>query len=320
MERIVLFAQIVATLFFVQAVYWMVRYIGDRRQAELRRRLKHAGEAVDKEENRLLRQERLAHSLAMHKFLASIGRFQKISELIVQTDLDWTVAQVLGYALALGGIGFLIGVIMGSLVPAIALSLLGAAVPYFVLTISRDRRSHQISQQLPEALDMLTRSLRSGHAMPTAIKLASQELPLPVATEFGRCYEEQSLGATLERSILNMTKRVPQNLDLKIFAVTVTVQGQVGGNIAEILERIAETIRERYKFYGRLRALTAEGRLSALILGSIPWVVMGTLWVVQKQYLQDFFAHEAGKMMAGFGFFLWLFGILWMRKITQVEV
>jgi tight adherence protein B len=188
------------------------------------------------------------------------------------------------------------------------------------LVICRDRRSFTISRQLPEALDMLVRSLRAGHAVPTAIKLAAQELPTPIATEFGRCYEEQALGTTVEQAIFNMTDRVPKNMDLRIFAVSVSVQGQVGGNAAEMLERIAETIRERFKFYGSLRALTAEGRISGLILGSMPWLVMVAIWVIRSEYLQDFFAHPVGKMMGLCAFCTWLAGILWMKRIVKVEV
>lgn len=319
MGKLALLSLIIASLFVAQSVYWVIRYSGERKQLELRRRLQEVGE-TSREENRLLRMGRLAKSDKLNSFLGTFGSFEGLSRLLHQTDLDWTVAQVLGYGLAFSGLGAIAGLVLKSLPGTIAFFGLGASIPYLVILQARNKRSFEISKQLPEALDMLCRSVRAGHAIPTAIKLAAQELPTPIATEFGRCYEEQVLGAAVDRAIMNMTARVPNNLDLKIFAVSVTVQAQVGGNIAEIMERIAETIRERYKFYGQLRALTAEGRISGMILGALPWVVMGIIWIVQRKYLVDFFSQPLGKLMALGALCLWLLGILWMRKIAKVEV
>jgi tight adherence protein B len=319
MERLILICLVVASLFLAQGVYWLIRYAYDRKRQELRRRLDHAGE-VDSSHGRLLREDRLARSDKLHRLLMSIGRFDRHARLLAQTDLEWTVARVLTYAGALALLGGVLGLLSRSILLAIVLAALGAALPYWTLIIQRDRRSRAISEQLPDALEMLVRSLRAGHAIPTAIKLSAQELPTPIATELGRCYEEHALGASIEQAVFNVTSRVPANLDLKIFAVTIAVQGQVGGNAAETLENIAATIRERYKFYGQLRALTAEGRLSGWILGSMPWLVLVALWVTRRDYLELFFASPLGKLMSAGAFGLWVIGLLWMRKIAKVEV
>ena len=126
-----------------------------------------------------------------------------------------------------------------------------ALVPSF--TQARGERVH-------EALDMMARSLRAGHSLASAFKMVATELPAPINIEFGRAFEEQNLGMSFERAVIQMTKRAPQNRELKIFAVSVILQKETGGNLVEIAEGLAELVRQRYRFYGKLKTLTAEGR------------------------------------------------------------
>ena len=132
-----------------------------------------------------------------------------------------------------------------------------------VLSASRAAQPQKLSEQLPDALDMMARSLRAGHALTSAFKLVATEMPPPIASSSRRAFEEQNLGMPFERAVLQMTKRAPTNRDLKIFAVSVIIQKETGGNLVEIIEKIADTIRQRYRFYGKLRTLTAEGRCPA---------------------------------------------------------
>jgi len=184
---------------------------------------------------------------------------------------------------------------------------------------ARERRSLQLSGQLPDALDMMVRSLRAGHGVTAAMRLVAEEMPLPVAMEFGRCFEEQRLGVPLDDAMRNMVARVPTNDDLKILAVSLIIQHDTGGNLIEILENIANTVRDRFKFFGKLRALTVEAKMSAWILSALPVVCAGLVLLVNPNYLQPLVASSLGNAMMLFGVALWGVGILWMRRLAQVD-
>jgi tight adherence protein B len=195
----------------------------------------------------------------------------------------------------------------------------GALLPIAFAMYSRSRRSTKFSSQLPEGLDMMVRSLRAGHGLSAAFKLVATEMPLPIAVEFARCFEEHNIGVDFRGAVENMTKRVPNNLDLKIFAVSVVLQHETGGNLVEILEQIAHTIRERYKFYGKLAALTAEGRISGLILGLLPFVTTALIAVGNPDYIAVLFKDPLGPYFIIAGLMLWLSGIVWMARLAKVD-
>jgi tight adherence protein B len=195
----------------------------------------------------------------------------------------------------------------------------GLAGPTLVAVTVRQQRSKAISSQLPEALDMMVRSLRAGHGVSAAFKLVATEMPVPVAVEFARCFDEHNLGVDFRSAVENLTKRVPNNLDLRIFAMSVVLQHETGGNLVEILEQIAYTIRERYKFYGKLAALTAEGKVSGVILGALPIVVTLLLSLTNGKYLRPLVEDPGGRMIAMTAFGLWAAGIAWLVRLTKVE-
>jgi tight adherence protein B len=177
----------------------------------------------------------------------------RVEALLEQAEVRITVARLL----AISGIALLVGGLLGLLsnigiLMSLVLGPLGAILPFGYVAFMRRRRSNKLSEQLPDALDMMARSLRAGHALASSFKLVSSEMPSPINTEFARAFEEQNLGMPFERAVAQMTKRAPANRDLKIFAVSVIVQKETGGNLVEIIEKIAETIRARYRFYGKL--------------------------------------------------------------------
>ena len=319
MSKFLLLTLILSTLFVAEAIYWVIRYFGERRQSDLRRRLRQVGAQVEGG-GLMLRASRLAKSDQLKSLLGSNNVFLNLEQLLLQSNLEWTVAALLAYSLVGAIVGLMLGALARSGTAGVLCMSAGAALPFLIVVRSRTKRSQEISRQLPEALDMIVRSLRAGHALPTSIKLAAHELPTPIATEFGRAYEETVLGESLEQATLNMAGRVPGNLDLRIFAVSLVITKQTGGNLAEMLDKIATTIRERYKFYGHLRALTAEGRMSGVILGALPWVVLVVIWMTRRKYLQEFWDDPMGKWMAAGGMMLWITGVVWMKRMTKVEV
>jgi tight adherence protein B len=145
-------------------------------------------------------------------------------------------------------------------------------------------------------------------------------MPTPVSIEFGRAFEAQELGMPFEKAVADMTRRAPENQDLKIFALSVIVQKETGGNLVEIIEKIADTVRSRYKFQGKLRGLTAEGRMSSYILGALPFVCVLFLMVANRPYIMHLFNDDIGTYILGYGIISWSLGFLWMRNMMKIKL
>lgn len=299
-----------------EAVYYFVRYLSEAKGEALKRRLRIVG-GIEGGVH-ILRRRRLARSQMLHELLSSFESMERLEKLLDQTDLELHVAQVLFYIALSALLGALVGLVLRSGVAAVALAALGGVAPLLVILNARSSRARRVSEQLPDALEMMARAIKAGHALPSSFKLVAQECPAPIAVEFAKAYEQQNLGLSFEQAVLNMTERVPSNLDLKLFAVSVVIQKETGGNLVEVLTSIADTMRERFKFYSKLRALTAEGRLSGWILGVLPIVVAFLIYLTNREYLSEL-GHGAGRMIAIGGFASWLFGIAWIRRLAQVD-
>jgi tight adherence protein B len=317
--QVVLVATALAALIAAQGVYYLFVYLGERRRADLHRRLQALSRPSEGKASLFLRERRMARSAGLERLLRSVTFANRLERVLEQTDLPFTVAAILGLALALAAVAtFGLWMVLHSPLALVGVPL-GLAIPVVLVLNARVRRSHKVSLQLPDALEMMTRSLRAGHGIAAAFKLVAEEMPPPVAVEFGRCFEEQKFGVDFREAVGNMTERVPGNLDLKIFAVSAIVQRETGGNLVEILEQIASTIRERFKFYGKLRALTAEGRVSGYILGGLPIVCLILVSLFNPSYLGPLYLDPIGRLIALGGLALWALGILWMVKMVRVD-
>lgn len=318
MSGVILLATALACLAVAEALYYAVRYAGERKRADLRKRLRAAREEGTA---RLLRERRVAKSAELERVLRVMPFTDRLERLLVQTDLDWTVAGLYGFgllssAVLAGALTVLFGLQPTLLAAAVPI---GVVVPIGIAMIARGRRSVQVSAQLPEALDMMVRSLRAGHGVNAAFKLVATEMPVPIAVEFARCFEETNLGVELRKAIENMTERVPGNLDLKIFAVSVVLQHETGGNLVELLEQISHTIRERYRFYGKLAALTAEGKVSGTILGALPFFTTMVIAIGNGEYLQTLVTDPMGQYFIFAGIAMWLMGVSWLFRLAKVD-
>ena len=192
-------------------------------------------------------------------------------------------------------------------------------LPIFVLKFKIAKRMAKFNEQLPEALEMLSRSLRAGHSIGAGFGLISQEMANPLAREFGRCYEEQNLGVSLETSLDSMAKRIP-NLDLRFFATAVILQRQTGGDLAEILEKIGRLIRSRYKLAGQIQALTGEGRLSGIVLLALPPGLFLMMFFLNKDYVMKLFTDPMGQWMLGGAIVMQIAGAYCIKKIIDIKV
>jgi tight adherence protein B len=304
----------------LEAAYYGVRHLLQRRSMELKRRLQSLGQAGTPESS-LLRRGRLAAAPALDTLLRAMRPALWAERLLEAADSRLTVAQLWVYSASLAFGGFALTLALGFPFVLVLLVVGGSgAVPTLLLLASAERRNRKLSEQLPEALDMMSRSLRAGHAISAAFQMVAGEMPEPVSVEFGRAFEEQRLGLPLEQAIRHMTERLPKNRDLKILAVSTIIQKETGGNLAGLLSGIAETIRARYRFEGKVRALTAEGRASGVILSLMPVAFAFILGLLNPGYFAPLLTDPTGKLVTLCAVGAWLTGVLWLYRLTKVDL
>jgi tight adherence protein B len=195
----------------------------------------------------------------------------------------------------------------------------GAVLPLVWLLFRRKRRLKAFSSQLPDALELLGRALRSWHSLAAGFDLVRQEMTAPISVEFGRVFEENNLGIPLTEAMESLTERVP-NLDLKFFATAVILQRQTGGDLAEILDKIGALIRDRFRIWGQIQALTGEGRLSGIVLLAMPPVLFLAVYRLNPEYVMLLFTDPLGKKMLIGTIVLQLLGAWMIRKIVNIKV
>ena len=192
-------------------------------------------------------------------------------------------------------------------------------VPLSYVWYRRHSRLKKFAAQLPDALELVARALRAGHSLAAGMHVVAEEMPSPIADEFGRVYEEQNLGIAIEESLESMCGRVP-NLDLRFFVTSVAIQRQTGGDLAEILDKIGYVIRERYRILGQVKALTAEGRLSGVILIALPFTMFLLMLHIKYDYVEKLWTHPLGVKMALAALVMQFIGALVIRKIVNIKV
>jgi tight adherence protein B len=247
-------------------------------------------------------------------------RFGNIGLLFEQADTNLNLAKLLAIAAALAMLGIAVGLILQVhpvILPLMGLSL--GALPFLWLLLRRKRRLKAFAAQLPDALEMLARGLRSGQSLIFGFNMVTTEMPLPISKEFGRVYEEQNLGVPLDESLKTLTGRIP-NLDLKFFVTAVILQRQTGGDLAEILDKIGNLIRDRFRIWGQVQALTGEGRLSGIVLIALPFVLFLAVHHLNPDYVSMLFTDPLGKQMLVVAVVMQIVGALVIQKIVNIKV
>ncbi len=222
------------------------------------------------------------------------------------------------------GLGLGLGLTMVTLVfvniyVAPVAGLVGFFLPLLWLYFKRNGRLKRFASQLPDAMELVARALRAGHSLAAGLHVVAEEMPQPIAKEFGRVYEEQNLGIALEDALKNMCNRIP-NLDLRFFVTSVAIQRQTGGDLAEILDRIGYIIRERFKILGQVKALTAEGRLSGIVLIALPIGLFLMMLSMKPDYVALLWTDPMGVKMSIGAIVLMLVGAFSIKKIIDIKV
>jgi tight adherence protein B len=242
---------------------------------------------------------------------------------IQQAGLSWSATHLL---LAMGllcipglGLGAAIGLLGNRFLTAIGVAVVAGALPYFYVRRKRKKRLDTLEEQFPEALDFLSRSMRAGHAFTISLQMVGEEMMDPLGQEFRTLFNEQNLGATLEAALRNFSERVPL-LDVRFFTSSVLLQKQTGGNLAEILTRLAYVIRERFRLKGQVRAASAHGRMTATILTILPIATMLGMLFVAPGYLQGMAKDPDGKWLIGGSIAAQFIGYYFIKKIITIKV
>ena len=275
------------------------------------------GGVIDAEEASLLASPLDETRSVVDRLLAKAGGFQKF---FLQADSPLEPAQIVLLSMGLAGTA-LFGTTIAGLHWAIgvAAGALLSLVPFAWLFFRRRRRLKMFAQQLPEALELVSRVLRAGHSLAAAINMVAEEMPEPIAGEFRRCYEQQNLGVPLEDALEEMTDRIP-NLDLRFFVTSVVLQRQTGGDLAEILDKIGRLIRERFRIWGQIQALTGEGRLSGIVLLALPPFLFVVMLRLNYDYIMKLFEDPLGHRMLAAGIVSQIIGALVIKKIITIKV
>jgi tight adherence protein B len=270
----------------------------------------------------MLKQGSLLESLSASQgfFADFVARFGNLSKLFEQADTTLTPHRffLISGGLALGAAAIaVIAKFPVALVPPLA--IMCGAMPLAWLMFRRRRRFSKFAAQLPDALELISRALRAGHSLASGFHLVGEEMNEPLGKEFNRVFEEQNLGISMEEALTSLTERIP-NLDLRFFATAIVLQRQTGGDLAEILDKIGYLIRERFKIWGQVQALTGEGRLSGIVLLALPPALFLAVYRLNPDYVTVLFTDPMGRQMLLGAAVLQIVGALVIRKIVNIRV
>ncbi len=257
---------------------------------------------------------------AVDRLFGETERGSALGRWIEQSGVKTTISAVL---LTSAGAGVAVGFILNMAFRAPwALPLgfaVGFAVPFGVLKMKRGRRMRAFEEQFPEALDLIARALKAGHAFATGLKMAADELPEPVGPEFRKTFDEQNFGLPLKDALENLTFRVPL-LDVRFFATAVLIQRETGGNLSEILENLGHVVRERFKILRQVRVYTAHGRLTGYVLLALPAVLCIALAYINPDHMNLLFRDRMGQMLLMTAIVMQTVGYVWIRQVVKIEV
>lgn len=286
----------------------------------MRARVDGVIQGLDDEQLSILRQRQLENASRGDRWVAQLPGGQRLLEWIEQSGGKATADAVVLTGVAIGLLGAALTYLFMSNIVFAALILVGLALlPIIKVYYERSRRLMQFEEQLPEALDIMVRALRAGHAFNEALGMVGDELEGPVADEFSRAYSDINYGMGLDLVFLELLRRVP-SVSLQALTTAVLIQRQVGGNTAEILSKIAAVVRARFRFKRKVKTLTAEGRMSGWVLAMVPFALAATLMLVAPDYLQELKITEDGKGLVMKGLVLELIGIIWIRRLLKMDV
>jgi tight adherence protein B len=311
-----------AVILLIEGLYlWWNSYHGGGAQ-RIARRLKvlAASNGGKSERISILKQRRFSDRESWDQFLHRHGFFHRIDKLLIQAGMTASVTQFLTWSSAamVSGLVATAGVPMPA-AARVAVAVAGMLLPRMLVRRRRRRRLLRVEQQLPEAADFIARALRAGHSFSNVLQIVGNELPEPLSGEFRIAREEINYGVSLSEALYNMAARIPLT-DLRYLIIAVIIQRESGGNLAELLGNISQIIRARLKLVAQVRVLSAEGRMSAWILGCLPFLVMAMMLVVNPKYISMLWTDPTGVRLLWYAAGMIVVGVFWLRKVIHIRI
>jgi tight adherence protein B len=255
----------------------------------------------------------------LQRLLSRFPRVGDMEDLLMRSGLRWSLERFILYTcFSSVTLGLPIWLASRAALVSLVALVVGFWLPNLYVRFKANRRIRALESQLPGAIDHLTRAVRAGHPFSAGLKMLAEESDEPIASEFRAVFEEQRFGLPFEEALLGFGDRVDLP-DVRILITAILVQKEVGGNLAEILEKVAGTMRARFTIRRQVRVFTVQGRMSGYILAALPLVVGGFILLINRDYMEPLFTHPVGKGALGFALVLQLLGFLWIRKIVNVE-
>jgi len=321
MEILIGLGIFILTVLLIEGGYFVAKVIWKPELKNIQRRLRtlsfaqYSSDAINIEKKKTLSQVPW-----LNRILLNARGIQKIERILEQADTPYPI----GFFILLSLLLFVTGFLVVSFFTSNTLFIMAVAVclfmiPSFYIHSKRKKRMQKFQRQLPDALELLARALKAGHAFTGGLKVVAEEFDDPIGTEFDKALNEINFGLGLPEALKNLSSRVDCD-DLKFFIVSVIIQRETGGNLSEIIENLSRLIRERFKLQGRIRVLSAEGKFSAIVLIALPFVVVFAISVINPGFIRVLIEDPIGKILILCGVTLLVMGIFVMRKMIAIRV
>lgn len=310
-----------AVILLIEGLYlaWNAWRGPQARQIAQRLRAMSAGGHAEQTQVSLVKRRLLSTVPLVDRVLLELPRIHSLDRFLEQSGSNLSVAQMLLVIGTSAGAAAFFSLLLNLPMPlVVVLALLAAVVPLLLISNERENRIHHIEEQLPDALDLMARALRAGHAFLGALQMVADEAQEPVAGEFRITFDEINFGVSTQDALMNLASRVPST-DLRYFVIAVLIQRDTGGNLAELLDNISRIMRERMRFAGTIRVLSAEGKMSAWILGVLPFALAGVINYMNPKFMAVLWTDPMGQKMVAGALLMMAFGIFWLWRITKIR-
>ncbi len=315
---VVIFA---VSLILVEGGYLTLRSLQNPEKREVMKRLKilsskeYENESID-----ILRKNLLSDVQWFNQMLLNFRWSERVNRFLQQADAQYTLGVYVLLSLLLAVVGFLAGSLMNlSRMALVFLVVFLGATPFLTICFKKKRRMEKFQKQLPGAMELIARALKAGHAFTSGLRMVADELGDPIGPEFEKTLQEINFGMGVPEALKNLPERVDCP-DLRFFIISVILQRETGGNLAEILEKIAQIIQERFKLQAHIRVLSAEGKLSSIILIALPFVITIALYVLNPIYIKTLFSDPMGRLMIAYALLMMVIGIFVMKRMITIKV
>jgi tight adherence protein B len=317
---------IIATLFFIAILFFLIVFymwyssVKASPSFELKRRLRKLAMETGEKLPAEVRLEILIDMTQIEKFLYKFKLIRKLDALLDKAGLKYDIKIFLLVVLTFAATGFFIGLVLrrGIIFP-IVFMLVAIVIPFIYLNVKKAKRILHFTEQFPNALDMISRSLKAGHSFITAVRMVGTEMSEPVSGIFKTVYDEQTMGLSTQEALNHMVLRM-NTPDVRFFLTAVSIYREIGGNLSELLERLAHTIRERIKIRRQVRVYTAQARLSGYILSGLPLFMALFFFFMAPDYIGELWAAKMGRILIAVAIVAQIIGFLIIRKIINIRI